>query len=77
MKSCRAANDIVGNLIEDECVSGKKRRCGAIYECDDEESDEEEDLDTYEDDICYRCGNVGHWANQCYARRDVDGRKLL
>jgi predicted GIY-YIG superfamily endonuclease len=25
---------------------------------------------------CYRCGRKGHWANNCYARTDVDGDDL-
>ena len=25
---------------------------------------------------CYRCGRSGHWANNCYARTDVDGDEL-
>jgi len=27
-------------------------------------------------DKCYRCGRRGHWANNCYARRHVNGRWL-
>lgn len=25
---------------------------------------------------CYRCGRKGHWANNCYARTDIDGDDL-
>ena len=28
------------------------------------------------DDACYRCGRTSHWAADCYARTDVDGRPL-
>lgn len=28
------------------------------------------------EDQCYRCGRNGHWANRCYARRDIHGKWL-
>lgn len=31
---------------------------------------------TSEDDACFRCGRTGHWAEDCYARTDVDGNEL-
>ena len=26
---------------------------------------------------CYRCGNVGHYSSECYAKKDVYGNKLI
>lgn len=37
----------------------------------DEDADLEED-----EDACWRCGRVGHWADDCYARTTVDGQPL-
>ena len=40
------------------------------------ESDTSEyDSEEFED-VCYRCGREGHYANNCYAKRDIDGRLL-
>jgi predicted GIY-YIG superfamily endonuclease len=41
---------------------------------DDSESSSSDDEE--EEETCHRCGRPGHWAQQCYARRRVDGAAL-
>eukprot|EP00505_MAST-04D_sp_SCG-Rhode-Island_P004326 Stramenopile-MAST_4_protein_4326 len=39
-----------------------------------EESDSSEE--SFDDDCCFRCGRDSHWAQDCYATRDVDGKYI-
>jgi hypothetical protein len=41
---------------------------------DDEDDDDEDDDDDDEDYCCFKCGRTGHYASNCYAKTDVNGR---
>jgi hypothetical protein len=42
----------------------------------DEDDGDEDDDDDGDQGSCYRCGRRGHWANMCFARTDVHGRRI-
>lgn len=66
-ESCYARTDVDGNPLEDEEDDS--------YE--EEHSYSEEEGEEEEADVCFRCGRAGHWAGQCYARCDVNGKKIV
>ncbi len=42
----------------------------------DELSNDEESDDEEMDDICFTCGRPGHYASECYAKTDVNGKYI-
>ena len=47
-----------------------------FYSSDDEEfysSDDEEFYSSSDEVVCYKCGRRGHYANTCYAKKNING----
>jgi hypothetical protein len=38
--------------------------------------EEDEDDEDEDDDCCFKCGRPGHYASNCYARTDINGKYL-
>lgn len=59
----------------------RKNKClmrKIVYE-ESEESSQEESSDEDEeqnDNICFTCGRLGHYASECYAKTDINGNKI-
>lgn len=83
---CFARSDVYGNSLSDSDsedfylqngpVKGKSGKRNGPYEtrcppCDKGKGGKRNSYET-----CYRCGRSGHWANQCYARTNVNGTPL-
>ncbi len=76
---CYAKKDIDGNDIESSSESeiisiqsSKTSRSKNNSSITFIESSSESESD----DSCYRCGRTGHYANCCYAKKDIDGNHL-
>jgi predicted GIY-YIG superfamily endonuclease len=51
----------------------RKNKCLLNKLFEESSSEDEYDEDT---NCCYRCGRHGHYANECYARNDINGNYL-
>jgi len=77
--SCYARSHVNGGLLQDNLhpsIAG-----GETEEDDEQEEEEDEDEEEGEEDdeeefVCFRCGRHGHFEASCYARSDVNGRRL-
>jgi hypothetical protein len=62
-------------------VTGKKIDYDEIIECEDcnKQFSSERDFENHRcvsDNACLRCGRMGHWADDCYARTHLNGHVL-
>jgi predicted GIY-YIG superfamily endonuclease len=86
ISACNAREHVDGNQLASVRTSRKRPRRRSTrripFEDDGSDSDSEDDDSQSEDDapprpgVCYRCGRDSHYANQCYARTDVEGYRL-
>lgn len=63
---CYAKHDVSGNPIPND-EEEEEQVVSSCYSSDEEEE---------EYDACYRCGRIGHWEDDCYARTDIYGYRL-
>lgn len=86
VKDCYAKTDVSGNKIEYEESEEEVEEYECEY-CDrtfttqfgcsvHEKTCKQKKHVVPTSGTCYRCGRYGHWANQCYAKKDVDGDEL-
>ena len=47
-----------------------------MYINDTEEEDEYSSSDDEDFGACFRCGRIGHYSNTCYAKKDINGRRI-
>ena len=71
--SCYARGHVNGGLLQDDEEEEEEEQ----EEQEDDEDDEDDEEDEEDEELCcFRCGRPGHFATSCYARSDVDGRRL-
>jgi len=75
-KPCKCTASYFSPHRKNKCFL--KKIIEEISSSEDENSDEDigEDVDECNNVICFRCSREGHYANQCYAKTDVNGNYL-
>jgi len=70
-----AKEPVLGKRKDPPLKKEKKEEKGTLYQKQSPPIKRAKGSDTGPDH-CYRCGRGGHWAEDCYAKTDIDGRPL-
>ena len=78
--SCFAKKDVAGNAIsDDELEDLKKPKSSNHYSKDmlpspsKYKQHNKTAINTSNEETCHRCGRIGHWVKDCFAKLDIEG----